>query len=119
MMTAIRGAVQAAADTAQAIDAATVELLTAIMSRNDLDAGSITAAWFTTTADLTAAYPAASARRLGWTSVAMLCAREADIAGSLPRCVRVLVICELDCPARHVYIGAAASLRPDLAGDGA
>lgn len=116
----IRGAIQASADTEEAIDGATRELLGAIVERNGLDAGSLVAAWFTQTEDLTAVYPAASARRMGWESVPMMCAREAGVDGQLPRTIRTLVLAASGAgPAsvRHVYLGSAAALRPDLTGE--
>lgn len=117
----IRGAVQAEADTAQAIDLATRELLEAIVGRNRLEMASIAAAWFTQTPDLTAVYPAASARGIGWGGVPMMCAQEAAVDGALPRTIRALVVARLDGdrPVRHVYLGETTTLRPDLDQTGA
>lgn len=115
---AIRGAVQAEADTPEAIDAATRELLEALLEANAIDAGAVAAAWFTQTSDLTAVYPAESARRIGWDAVPMLCAQEAGVAGALPRTIRTMILVPPggDRP-RHVYLGAARVLRPDLGDD--
>lgn len=119
-LAAIRGAVQAAADSPAAIDAATRLLLSEIAGRNRLDPGAVVAVWFTQTADLVAAYPAATARGMGWTGAAFLCAQEASVPGGLPRAIRALVLAEgLSGPPRHAYLGAAMSLRPDLDDDGA
>lgn len=112
---AIRGAVQAEADTPEAIDAATRELLEAIVEANGIDPASIAAAWFTQTTDLAAVYPAESARRIGWIEVPMLCAQEAEVDGALPRTIRTLILVPpADGRPRHVYLGAARVLRPDL-----
>ena len=48
----------------------------------------------------------------------LLGAQELDIAGTLPRCVRVLVHIETDRPRsemHHVFLEGAVVLRPDLA----
>lgn len=113
----IRGAVQAPADTAEAIDAATRELLLAMVERNRIDPSTIVAAWFTQTADLTAAPAPAAARALGWRHVPLLGAQEASVPGDMPRVVRVLVLAPPAAePAavHHVYLGETQSLRPDL-----
>jgi len=46
-----------------------------------------------------------------------MCAREIPVPGSLPRCIRVLLHWNTDLPQsaiRHIYLGEAAVLRPDL-----
>lgn len=114
-VTAIRGAVQAAADTAEAIHVATAGLLDEILERNGLDSGRVVAVWFTQTADLRAAVPASTARQRGWDGTACLCAQEPAVGEGLPRVIRVLVLARgLATPPRHAYLGAAAALRPDL-----
>lgn len=114
----LRGAVQAAADTPEAIYAAARELLQAICDRNDgLQTADIASIFFTMTADLTSAYPALAARQLGWVETPLLCAQEIEVPGGMPRVVRVLLHWNTDRPqadVRHVYLGAAAALRPDL-----
>ncbi len=115
----IRGATTAAADQPAAITEATRELLGAILAANpDLRPQDLASAQFTVTEDLSAAYPAAAARELGWTDVPLICAREIPVPGGLPRCIRVLLHWNTDLPQsaiRHVYLGAAAALRPDVA----
>jgi len=114
----IRGATTAAADQPAAITEATRELLGAILAANpDLRSQDLASALFTVTEDLSAAYPAAAARELGWTEVPLICAREIPVPGGLPHCIRVLLHWNTDLPQsaiRHVYLGAAAALRPDL-----
>ena len=114
----IRGATTAAANTEAAILAATRELLEALVARNDVPLDAIASAFFTLTDDLDAIHPARAARQLGWDQVALLCAREIPVPGSVPRCVRVLLHVNTDkSPAelRHVYLHAAAALRPEFA----
>ncbi|MFN2382854.1 MAG: chorismate mutase [Gemmatimonadota bacterium] len=112
----IRGAVQATADTAAAIEGATRELLFAMVAQNRVDPAAIVALWLTQTPDLTAAHAPAAARGLGWTWVPLLGAQEAPVTGQLPRVVRALLLAPRSDSAsavRHVYLGAARVLRPD------
>lgn len=77
----------------------------------------IASAWFTVTDDLQIAYPAAAARRMGWTNVPLMCAREIAVPGSLKHCVRVLLHWNTEVSQseiHHVYLNEAVSLRPDL-----
>ncbi len=93
-------------------------LLTAILERNGLTADDLISIWFTATPDLHSDFPAAAARGLGIVDVPLLCAQELDIEGALPRVVRILAHIESDLPRSeiaHVYLGAAAALRKDIA----
>jgi len=113
----IRGAVQASADTPDAIDTATRDLLREMVARNGVASESLLAIWFTQTPDLTAAHAAASARALGWRHVPLLGAQEAPVAGQMERVVRALMIADLDvnhAAVRHVYVGVTRELREDL-----
>lgn len=113
----IRGATTVEADTAAAILKATRQLLAHLVEANTLDVADIASALFTVTPDLSAAFPAQAARELGWQHVALLDAQEIPVPGSLPRCIRILVHWNTAIPqqeVRHVYLGRAASLRPDL-----
>ncbi|MBD3297369.1 MAG: chorismate mutase [candidate division Zixibacteria bacterium] len=113
----VRGAVQALSNSPEAISAATQELLRAMMTANDLDEEQIISIFFTTTTDLTADYPAAAARELGWTDVPLLGAQEMDVPNQLSRVIRVLMHVETERTRpqiRHVYLGETAALRPDL-----
>ena len=116
----IRGAVQVSENTAEAIEAATSELLLAMVARNRIDPSTMVAIWFTQTCDLTAAHAPAAARALGWSHVPLLGAQEAAVE-SMARVVRALVLAplEIGIEARHVFLGATRKLRPDLEpGDG-
>ncbi len=68
----IRGATTAESNTADAITQATEELLRELVHLNDLDPAEICFAYFTTTHDLTAEFPAFAARKLGWLDVPLL-----------------------------------------------
>lgn len=114
----IRGATCATANESAAILSATRELLEHIITVNGINPKDVAAVIFTTSPDLDAAYPAQAAREMGWTQVPMLCVQEMAVAGSLPRCIRVLVLWNTDRPAdriRHVYLEEARQLRPDWA----
>lgn len=114
----IRGAITVERDETEAILAATERLLRAIVDENQVDPEQIASALFTVTPDLTSAFPAAAARRMGWTLVPLLNFTEIDVAGGLARCVRVLIHLNTDLPQdriRHVFLDGARALRPDLA----
>ena len=113
----IRGAVGVDANNADSILAATRELLDRVVAANELCAEDLAGVIFTATPDLDAAYPALAAREMGWVDVPLLCTQEMSVAESLPRCIRVLILWNTDRPPaqiRHVYLGRACLLRPDL-----
>src|SRR5215208_1839100 len=115
---AVRGAVQLERDEAGHMDEQVGALLTAILERNSLTADDLISIWFTATPDLHSDFPAAAARKLGIVDVPLICAQELDIAGALPRVVRVLAHIESDrsrADISHVYLGAAGALRKDIA----
>ncbi|AIR97572.1 chorismate mutase [Streptomyces glaucescens] len=115
---AVRGAVQLERDDAEHMDAQVAALLTAILERNGLTAEDLISIWFTATPDLHSDFPAAAARGLGIVDVPLICAQELDVEGAMPRVVRVLAHIESDRPRtgiHHVYLGAAAALRKDIA----
>ncbi len=112
----IRGATIAAENTRDSILTATRELLLALIDANGIAPDDVASAWFTTSPDLDADYPALAARELGWCDTALLCAHEMAVPHGLPRCVRILIHLNTEKPARdiqHIYLGDAASLRPD------
>ncbi len=121
-MRGIRGANTVPENTEEAILGATRQLLEAICQANPtLEPPDIAAVFFTLTPDLNAAYPAYAARQMGWTQVPLLSAQEVPVPHGMPRVVRVLILWNTDLPQeaiRHVYLGEAARLRPDLNGAG-
>lgn len=115
---AIRGAIQVEANSAESIGAATKELLLAILEANQLDRQSLISVILTATPDLTATFPAAAAREIGFESVPLLCAVEIDVPGALERVIRAMVTVETDLSAAqvsHIYLGGAKALRRDIA----
>jgi chorismate mutase len=117
----IRGATTATANTEEAITEATDELLRELTRLNDLELAEICFAYFTTTHDLTAEYPAYAARRLGWLDVPLLCGHDMDVALPNPRgvrmCVRALLLYNTSRPQsamRFAYLRGAAAIKADL-----
>lgn len=113
----VRGATTVETNTAEAILAATKELLQAVIAANDIEQEDVASVFFSTTLDLNAAFPAVAARELGWTDIALLNMHEMAVPGSLPRCIRVLIHLNTERSARalrHIYLREARRLRPDL-----
>lgn len=115
---AVRGAVQLDRDEPGEMAERVAALLTAVLERNDLDHDDLISIWFTATPDLHSDFPAAAARGLGIVDVPLICAQELDIEGAMPRVVRILAHVETGLPRariQHVYLGATAALRKDIA----
>ena len=113
----IRGAISVDANGAESIVTATRKLLEHIISANSVAVDDLVSVIFTVTPDLDAAYPARAARELGWVHTPLLCMQDVAVEDGLPRCIRVLVHWNTDLDPtqiRHVYLGAARTLRPDL-----
>ena len=113
----IRGATSAEANTSEAIMEATAELLRELVARNGLDTTEVASAWFTTTVDLNADFPALAARQLGWTAVPLMCGHEMAVERPPYRLIRVLIHYNTDLPQsalHHVYLREASALRRDL-----
>lgn len=115
---AIRGATQVDENDRDAILEGTSELVTTVMTRNDLTTDDVISVLFTVTPDLTAEFPALAARKLGFHAVPLMCATEIGVPGALPRVVRLMAHVETDRPrteVQHVYLRGAAALRLDIA----
>ena len=87
----IRGATTVARDEPALILDATERLLREIVERNGFVPDDVASALFTVTPDLVSEFPAAAARRMGWTLVPLLNFTEIGVPGRLERCIRVLV----------------------------
>jgi chorismate mutase len=114
---AVRGATQLVTDTREEMLDRVAEMVTEVMVANALGVEDFISVIFTATSDLVAEFPAYAARQLGFGEVPLLCARELEIEGSMPRVVRMLAHVESDLPRAeitHVYLHGAASLRTDL-----
>lgn len=114
---ALRGATTVTEDRKEAIVQMTAELLQQMLERNGLQKKHLVSIIFTATKDLTSEFPAAAARQIGISDIALLCATEIDVEGAIPRCIRVLMHVYSDrdyTQLRHVYLGDARQLRTDL-----
>ncbi|MEI7654363.1 MAG: chorismate mutase [Actinomycetota bacterium] len=113
----IRGASVVDSDDAHLISERVQELLLEMMARNELDSDSLISILFTATPDLTASFPAAGARAIGFGDIPLICATEIAVPGSMARCVRVLIHAyslKVRGDIRHVYLHGAQVLRDDL-----
>jgi chorismate mutase len=114
---AARGAIAVRHDESESVLDATQRLLEQLLDRNDVVAEDIVSVFFTATHDLTSAFPAEAARRMGLGKVPLLCAEEIPVEGSMQRVVRVLMHFETgraQAEVAHVYLDGAESLRDDL-----
>lgn len=112
----IRGAITVERNDRESILEATHELLRLIVEANGVVSADLASAFFTTTPDLNAEFPAVAARQLGWTDVALMCGHEMNVPGSLRMCLRVLLHVNTELrpdQITHVYARGATVLRPD------
>jgi len=117
MIRAIRGAI-CAENNAGSILARTEELLQGIFCANALAFEDVIAITFSCTKDLDAVYPAVAARNMGLVDASLMCLAEMDVVGAMPKIVRVQVLAQMDVAQsdiKHIYLGRAKALRPDLA----
>jgi chorismate mutase len=113
---AIRGATTARANTSEDILEATIEMLATIFALNDIEIDDVVSGFFTATTDLNATFPAVAAREVGLDNVALMCAHEMDVPGSLRSCVRVMLHVNTTATPdeiKHVYLHGAVQLRPE------
>jgi len=117
----IRGATTAVANTAEAITDATEELLQHLVAINEIDPTEVAFAYFTTTGDLDAEFPALAARRMGWLDVPLLCGHDMSVKQpnprSLPMCIRILLLYNTPRPQasmRFAYLRGAQTIKADL-----
>src|SRR5215510_13198811 len=114
---ALRGATTLDVDEREHLFERVIALLEALFERNDLAHDDLISVLFTATDDIHCAFPALAARKFGLGDVPLICARELEVEGSTPRCVRVMIHLTTD-KARdelhHVYLEGARGLRDDL-----
>ena len=85
-----------------------------MIQANGFEEEDIASIHFTTTPDLNATFPAAAARELGLTQVPRLCGHEMNVPGSLPMCLRILILFNTEKGTEeivHIYIKGARGLR--------
>lgn len=114
----LRGAITVKENSQKAIWQASQFLITEIMSANQIPPESVGAIIFSCTKDLTAAFPAAGVRQLpNFQYLPLFDTQEMDVEGSMPMCIRALVLADIDKDLHevcHIYLGDAKQLRPDL-----
>lgn len=114
----VRGATTVEANTSADILKETRIMLALMIRLNGIDPSDIAAAFFSTSSDINAEFPALAARQLGWMDVPLMCGHEMAVPGSLAKCVRVMVLWNTRKSAdeiQHIYIKGAKTLRPDKA----
>ena len=115
---ALRGAITVEVDDPGEIRQRTIDLLNVIFKRNELEVDDVISIFFTVTQDVRSLPPAAAARAFGLVDVPLLCAQEMGSEMALERCIRVMLHIDTERERdelRHVFLGEATTLRPDLA----
>jgi chorismate mutase len=115
---AIRGAIQLEVDERDHVLSSTRELVSTILTANDLGRDDVISIMFTATADISSEFPAVAARELGLGDVPLMCAQELVVAGAMPRVIRLMAHVNTTLPRdqiTHVYLRGATALRRDLA----
>ena len=92
----LRGATTVDEDTKEQVFERVVALLEAMFERNGLDKDDLISVLFTATDDIHSVFPALAARKFGLGDVPLICARELDIDGGTPRCIRILMHIDTD-----------------------
>ena len=113
---ALRGATTSENNSVESITSAVEELLSELVSRNNLIPDQIISVTFSVTSDLDACFPASIARKKsGWENIALLDCQQMFVKGDLSKCIRLLAYAYL--PNKHKpqnpYLGKAKNLRPD------
>jgi chorismate mutase len=114
----IRGATTVENNEENEILEATTEMLNHIIAENGIVPDEIASVFVTVTTDLTATFPARAIRAMaGWELVPLMCSLEVPVIGSLPLCVRLMVMVNTEKKQDeivHIYLKEAMRLRPDL-----
>jgi chorismate mutase len=103
----------------EAILEAAEELLQKMVEANGVEKGSIASVLFTTTPDIDAEFPAAAARRQGWTDIPLMGMQEMNVPCSLARCLRILILFNTEKRLEdivHVYLRGTEVLRQECSG---
>jgi chorismate mutase len=114
---ALRGATTVDEDTTEQVRERTAALLAAMLEANAIDHDDLISVLFTATGDIHSMFPALAARESGLGDVPLMCARELDIHGAKPLCIRILMHMSTTRDRdelHHIYLEGAADLRDDL-----
>ena len=113
---ALRGATTSENNSVESITLAVEELLSELVSRNNLIPEQIISVTFSVTTDLDACFPASIARRKsGWKNIALLDCQQMFVKGDLSKCIRLLACVSLpnEQTPQNPYLKKAKNLRPD------
>ena len=113
---ALRGATTSENNSVESITSAVDELLSELVSRNNLIPDQIISVTFSVTSDLDACFPASIARKKsGWENIALLDCQQMSVKDDLEKCIRLLACVYLpnEQIPQNPYIGKAKNLRPD------
>ena len=115
----IRGAITVRENSIKEIKNAVIKLLNEVFNQNNIDTEKAINIIFTITDDLDVLNPATAAREeFKIDSVPMLCIQEMKVKDGLPKCIRVMIQVYSNLKKdqiKHIYLGDAVNLRPDLA----
>jgi chorismate mutase len=114
---ALRGATTIDVDEKDHLFERVIALFEALFDRNDLDHDDLISVLITATGDVRSVFPAQAARKFGLGDVPLICARELDIEGGTPLCIRVMIHLSTErsrSELHHVYLEGARNLRDDL-----
>ena len=113
---ALRGATTSEYNSIESITTSVEELLSELVSRNNLIPDQIISVTFSVTSDLDACFPASIARKKsGWENIALLDCQQMFVKGDLSKCIRLLAYVFLPHKQKpqNPYLGKAKHLRPD------
>jgi len=113
---ALRGATTSEHNSVDSITLAVEELLSELISRNNLIPDQIISITFSVTSDLDACFPASIARKkTGWENIALLDCQQMFVKGDLSKCIRLLACVSLpnEQSPQNPYLNNARNLRPD------
>ncbi|CAM3885699.1 chorismate mutase [Mesobacillus zeae] len=118
MIRGIRGAITVKDNTEREIVASAGRVISELISKNKINPEKVASVFISVTEDLTAAFPAKALRSFpGWSHVPVMCMKEIPVPSSLAMCIRVMLHVDTEMAqeeVKHVYMGGAKGLRPDL-----
>ncbi|MBD8070249.1 chorismate mutase [Bacillus sp. PS06] len=118
MIRGVRGATTVVENNAEEILIATDQLIREMIEKNTIKASDVAQVLISVTDDIDAVFPAAALRKIeGWSFVPVMCMQEIPVMNSLKKCIRVMMTVNTAIDQeeiKHIYLGEAVSLRPDL-----
>lgn len=116
-MNTIRGATTIKKNCAEEIKEASIELFKEIVNVNNLDLNKIVSMIFSCTKDITKDYPGKFIREhFNLKNTAIMHFNEMEVEGSLPLCIRILILIDENkkMDTKYIYLRDAVNLRKDL-----